>query len=250
VIVELPNSADRAAYETILVILKQGQPPVQPVEVINKVKVVTDVRITFEEEEDDDECSNEPGSAGLAFPHEKKTECQLEKFQDCAKDRLKGIKWGDDCKDNNHAFDDDCDGFANKEECDEYWNTPKPVLPICGTPEAIGAELCTDDGDEITCDGPEIPVGNECVLPEDDVVCPAHSGGCESAEDPIITGDPIKDAGDPETGEIIGENLIEDKPVEEIPDVPEEVEEVETEEIEEETTEEESNSEGTDSGVN
>jgi hypothetical protein len=55
---------ERAAYETILVILKQGQPPIQPIEVINKVKVVTDARVTFEDD-DDGECSNKEGSAGL-----------------------------------------------------------------------------------------------------------------------------------------------------------------------------------------
>jgi hypothetical protein len=54
VIVNLPNSDDRAAYETILVILKSGQSPVSPLQVIQKTKVVTDVRITFEGDDDDD----------------------------------------------------------------------------------------------------------------------------------------------------------------------------------------------------
>jgi hypothetical protein len=156
---------ERAAYETILVILKQGQPPIQPIEVINKVKVVTDVRVTFEDD-DDGECSNKEGSAGLAFPYGKRTECELEKKQDCEKDKLAGKIWGDDCKDNNHAFDDDCEGFANQKECDEASKNPK--IPVCDDNTPAG-QLCRDEIDDCFDE-------SGCTVEEID--CPAHEEGC------------------------------------------------------------------------
>jgi hypothetical protein len=43
VIANIPNTDDRAAYETILVILSPGQQPLDPTQIIQKVKIVTDV---------------------------------------------------------------------------------------------------------------------------------------------------------------------------------------------------------------
>ena len=144
VIVDMPDSDNREAYETILLILKKGQHPVQPVDVINTVKVITDVKVTFEENDDDDKCSNKPGSAGMGFPYEKKTECEKQEWDQCIKDRENGIKWDDRCKDLNEGFFDDCEGYANKEECDEAWYTPpvddsrRIVQPGCIEPNEQG----------------------------------------------------------------------------------------------------------------
>jgi hypothetical protein len=45
----------RGIYETIIAILDKDQQPVQPTEIINKVKQITDVRIVFEEIEEEDD---------------------------------------------------------------------------------------------------------------------------------------------------------------------------------------------------
>jgi hypothetical protein len=255
VIANMPSSGDRAAYETILVILSPGQPPQDPTQIIQKVKIVTDVRVTFEEDDDDDQCSDEEGSAGLQFPYDKKSECQLEEWNDCKNDALRGIKWDDRCKDINHGFTDDCEGFANGKECDEYWKDSdafclknpyhtkcggpmpdkgpvQPELPICGTPEAAGAELCRDVIDDCTDE-------SGCILPDEEepVVCQQYVGN------ECITG-PVE--GEPTDNEDILSNdvepTIEDNGDNQREPIEEETEEVE--DVEEESTE------GTDSGVN
>jgi len=73
----------RAAYETILVVLERGQEPIQPAQIIQQVSTKTDVKVIFRDDDNDGRdrdngCSNKPGSAGLAFPFNKKSECQLE----------------------------------------------------------------------------------------------------------------------------------------------------------------------------
>jgi hypothetical protein len=108
---------ERAAYETILVILKQGQPPIQPIEVINKIKVVTDVRVTFEDD-DDGKCSNKPGSGGLPFPNDKRTECEKREYDDCKK---KGFGSSDFCDNLHEQFHDElCSGFNSRKT---YYHT-------------------------------------------------------------------------------------------------------------------------------
>ena len=96
------------------------------------------------DEEDDynDKCSNKIGSAGMGFPYEKKTECEKQEWDECRDDRDNGIKWDDRCKEPNEGFFDDCEGYANMEECDEAWYTP----PICDLDTPPG-ELCRDEGD-------------------------------------------------------------------------------------------------------
>jgi hypothetical protein len=199
IIVNQPNSNTRAAYETILVILQPGQAPQNPSQIIQKVKVVTDVSITFEDDDGDDGCSNKPGSAGLKFPQDKRTECEKEEYDECQENRkANGREWGGGRCDNMYElfWDDDCFGFENSRDCDNWFNdrekfcednpnhkkciVPDPgcdegyvfhngeCKPICGEVDLPEGELCLDDGDEITCDGPAVPRGNECVLPEDD----------------------------------------------------------------------------------
>ena len=133
---------------------------------------------------DDDGCSNEIGSAGLRFPFNKKSECQLEEWNDCKNDRLRGIKWDDRCKDINHGFEDDCDfpEVTNGKECEEYWdNLGKP--PICDDdiPEKEG-ETCRDEGDPDDCEPGLVDRGFGCEAKE---TCLAVEGaaGCGGEED-------------------------------------------------------------------
>jgi hypothetical protein len=237
VIVNLPSSDNRAAYETILVILQPGQPPQEPTQIIQKVEVVTDVLVTFDDYDDDDGCSDKPGSAGMSYPMDKRTECEKKDYDNCEK---KGFKTSGKFCDNIYELfnDDDCFGYANQKECDEG-TLPKDCepgfvkhdgkcKPICGEGGYKTGELCLDDGDEITCDGPAVPKGDKCVMPDQPV-----------EGEPIIFPDtgveyPI------ESNPVEQEPVVNEKPVEE-----EEVEESETEEVEEE----ESN-EGSDGGVN
>lgn len=164
VIANLPNSDDRAAYETILVILSLGQSQQDPTQVIQRFKLVTDIWITFEEVENDNECSNNLGSAGLTFPYDKKSECEFEDWNKCKNDAMRGIKWDDFCKDLNHGFSDDCEGFANKEECDEYWSQNPEPLPC--DENTSPDTLCRDEGDYDTCDEGYVDRGYGCE-PED-----------------------------------------------------------------------------------
>jgi hypothetical protein len=275
VIVNLLNSDGRAAYETILVILQPGQAPVQPVEVINKVKIITEV--TFEEVEDDDECSNKPGSAGLKYPQDKRTECEKRDYDDCEK---KGMKTSGGFCDNIYElfWDDDCFGFNNAKECstwhddgrekfcEEFPNDKRcdkgPELPICDENTPAG-QLCRDEGDFDSCDRGYVDSGRGC----EPIDCEANPQHADCIDDtcqggpPGIDGcppekesEPIKDDFD-DNGQYIPENDDNDIEVDTIEvdetDVVEDKEEDETEELEEEeTTEEESESDGTDSGVN
>jgi hypothetical protein len=54
-----------------------------------------------DEDDDNDKCSNEIGSAGMRFPYEKKTECEKQEWDECRDDRDNGIKWDDRCKELN-----------------------------------------------------------------------------------------------------------------------------------------------------
>jgi hypothetical protein len=94
--------------------------------------------------EEEDKCSTKIGSAGMEFPYEKKTECEKQEWDQCIEDRENGIKWDDRCKDLNEGFFDDCEGYTNKEECDEAWYTPPVddsrslVQPGCIEPNEQG----------------------------------------------------------------------------------------------------------------
>jgi hypothetical protein len=219
VIVDLPDSDKRAAYETVLIILEQGQQPVSTQEIVTKVKVITKIDIDFDDDDGKDrdgrhhgkKCSDKEGSAGLAFPYGKRTECELEKKQDCEKDRLAGQKWGDDCKDNNHAFDDDCEGFANQRECDDHWNTP-PVTPPCE--EVEPGTLCEDEGEASTpvCDETEILVDNRCEEIEIPVspIIPDESEGVVPEEPDVEIEEPVEEEQNIEVEEETDEEPVEE----------------------------------------
>jgi len=242
VIVNPSDSSERAAYETILVILKPGEPAqnVQNIiQTIQKVKVVTQIDIDFDD--DSDECSSKIGSAGLSFPFNKKSECQYEEWNDCKDDALKGIRWDDRCKDINHGFEDDCEGFANKKECDEAWTTPTHK---CGGNETPiikdGEELCHDEI-EAAEDAKKKDEGCIDIFPS--ICFPDHpSNDLVKEPNPTPPTPPLDTWGD--------KGLNDEEPVEETNEEVEEEEVEEEEPVEEETTEEESDGEGTDSGVN
>jgi hypothetical protein len=234
VIANLPSSDDRAAYETILVILSPGQAPVQPIEVINKVKIITEV--TFEEVEDDNECSNEPGSAGLPFPQDKRTECELEEWNDCKDKREElrkvGKHWDSRCDNLNERFiDNDCFGFNSQKECNDYFNDQykfcqeNPNHRECD-PEPCDentrpGELCRDEGDFDSCDRGYVDSGRGCE-PIDCEANPDHADCSSIKPNPeIFPDDSVEFPGEDETIS------------------PDEPEQEDTEEIEEDDSEEE-----------
>jgi hypothetical protein len=211
------------------------------------------------------ECSNEPGSAGLKFPQDERTECELEEWNKC-KDIRKNVgqtNWGAKCDNIDELFmDDDCFGFNNATECDEWFNNgkekfcekypnhkkcantePEPdcgegyVLhngeckPICGEGQYGPGESCIDDGDEITCDGPAVPVGNECVLPPEN---PPLDDPCGIGQPRIPEDKDCDGQIDPEFGEP-------DKP---IPDEEETEDESDSEESDNESEESDDGSNG------
>jgi hypothetical protein len=243
VIANLPNSDDRAAYETILVVLQRGQSPLQPVEVINQVKVITEV--TFEGVEDDDECSNEPGSAGMKFPMDKRTECEKRDYDECEK---KGFGSSNFCENMDELFEDnDCFGFSNSKECDTWYNDGREKFCEKYPNHKSCENSYIDEGDYLTCDHGFVDKGKGC----EPVDCETNPGNpdcnwqdipADVTEVPILPDDEQnveKDGGESETIDP-EENPIEEEEIEE------EVEE-EEESSEEESSEE---SDGTDSGVN
>jgi uncharacterized membrane protein YgcG len=157
VIVDL-GSNKRGAYETILVILAQGQQPVNPTQIINQVKQITDVQIIFEDDNNDNDRDPCKKYVKICRPILDNGQCE----QGYAK--LFGA-----CFDTDAILDHD-----TEEECqadplcreyrDRYPSDPLP-LPYCGETPVKEGELCRDPGDDITCDGPEIPIGNSCQLP-------------------------------------------------------------------------------------
>lgn len=77
VIAENPDPGGRNAYETILVILGPNQKPLSPAQYLTYVTIETDFEWVF------DKCSNEAGSAGMGFPYENVSECEVEGEYDC-----------------------------------------------------------------------------------------------------------------------------------------------------------------------
>jgi hypothetical protein len=217
VIVNQPNSNNRAAYETILVILQPGQAPQNPTQIIQKVKVVTDVSITFEDDDgkdrdrDRDPCKRWKSYGDVCQPirngqceqgyvklfgacfdtdaildHETEEECQADPL--CREYRER------------YPSDPDCgEGFVfERNRC----------IPICGEGQYEPGELCRDDGDEdeVRCpDGSIIipSIGEECPPEEDDrdlsnPVCPPRCGNNEDL--PPVEEEPIEEEGDSDEG--------------------------------------------------
>jgi hypothetical protein len=137
VIVDTPDASSLVAYETVLVILRPDQQPLpltQYITMVQTVKVKTDVKVIFKENDGDRKrCSDTPGSAGLGFPYQNRTQCELEEWNNCKK--IDDDRRSQRCHDLRETFSDDCEGYANLEECNEARNEPlgdagNPVLPI------------------------------------------------------------------------------------------------------------------------
>jgi hypothetical protein len=214
VIVNQPNSNNRAAYETILVILQPGQAPQNPTQIIQKVKVVTDVRITFEDDDDDgrdrdrDPCKRwvRLGYGNICEPIPRGGQCEqgdVKLFGACFD--------GDAVLD--HETEEECQADPLcREYRERYPSDPDPELPICGEGGYEPGELCRDDGDEdeIRCaDGSIIipSTGEECP-PEEPIYplpCPPE---CPNDEDlpKVDNGEISPDEPDNPTPELDDEN--------------------------------------------
>jgi hypothetical protein len=155
VIVDL-GSNKKGAFETILVILAQGQQPVNPAQIINKVKQITDVQIIFEDDDDNDK-DRDPCKkyVKICRPILDNGQCE----QGYA--NLFGA-----CFDTDAILDHDTEEECQADPlCREYRDRyPSKLLPPCGEGRTEDG-YCTDIGDDITFDGPVIPIGNSCQLP-------------------------------------------------------------------------------------
>jgi hypothetical protein len=149
VIVDSPTSNSATAYETILAILGPNQKPLPPAQYITYVTVETDFEWVFKE----DKCSNQAGSAGMGFPYQNVSECEVEGEEDCRKNKIDS----DYCEGLKERFRDDCDGFANAKECEDYWNRP----PLCDENTPPG-QTCYDEGDPDTCEPGFVDRGFGC----------------------------------------------------------------------------------------
>jgi hypothetical protein len=153
VIVNNLQDNSKGVYETVLVILAPNQQPIQPATAINQiiVKVRTDTRIIFRDNGNGNgnntkptptpKCSNEAGSANLGFPYQDRTQCEVEEWNNCKK--IDDDKRSQRCHDLREIFSDDCEGFRNLEECNEWYSTPLPLPPVI-TPDENNTELDTD----------------------------------------------------------------------------------------------------------
>ena len=200
VIVDL-GSAKKGAYETILVILAKDQQPINPTQIINQVKQITDFQIIFEDDDDNDK-DRDPCKkyVKICRPILDNGQCE----QGYAK--LFGA-----CFDTDpilyHDTEEECQADPL---CREYRDRyPSKPLPPCGEGRTEEG-YCTDIGDDITCDGPEIPIGNECVLPtpkpdpqvfpDDTVEYPVDDGG-ESEDTNNDNGNDNSDNGNVDNGD-------------------------------------------------
>jgi hypothetical protein len=199
---------DDRAYEAIIVIGQQTKEVVDKEITRVNNKYVTDISfktvLEFPDHDKGDKCSNKPGSAGMGYPMQKRTECELEEWDDCKKNRLSISGWGGNRCDNMHELfhDDDCLGFSSKEECDEAYNPKEPLQPepivgtcndgatpingICPRPDPNG-DYC----EALGCPGspPNEPIGDELIPievlepePTDPCVIDPDSHGCPGNE--------------------------------------------------------------------
>ena len=127
---------DRLAYEAIVVVGEEDEETVnkQITKVNNQVYIYITIIDIFEFPVEG--CSAEEGSAGLDYPFDKKSECEVAEHQQCELDELQGRPETDRCDELEEGFYDDCQGFSNPEECNAYFANP-PILtpPITPTPE-------------------------------------------------------------------------------------------------------------------
>jgi hypothetical protein len=127
---------DRLAYEAIVVVGDEDEETVnkQITKVNDQVYIYITIIDIFEFPVVG--CSDEEGSAGLDYPFDRKSGCEVAEYQQCELDELQGKPETDRCDELDEAFSDDCQGFSNPEECNAYFESP-PILtpPITPTPE-------------------------------------------------------------------------------------------------------------------
>jgi hypothetical protein len=209
----LQQGSKQLAYETILVVIDKPAAPEQYNSIINnfkhysvvnnfinKIKIENDIQTkipVFESEKQQTGgsgggdggggCSNEEGSAVMGYPYQKITQCQVEEFEECERTGEDSAR----CETAEERFSDDCEGFANQEECDEAWSDPDP------DPE--GVDLPTCDGSFQNC---EQESGTNCEAGTNDDSCTLEGehcgiegdGECHNYFDGVCT-----DCGDQET---------------------------------------------------
>jgi hypothetical protein len=166
---------DDRAYEAIIVIGQQTKEVVDKEITRVNNKYVTDISfktvIKFPDNNYDDKCSSKQGSAALSYPYQHISQCQKEEFDQCEEDEAKGLKETDACDAADERFFDDCEGFANQKECDEYWNIP-PIDDPCGgqwhIPEDRDCDGEIDPGFGPNGPGPkpEPPTDDPCAVGE------------------------------------------------------------------------------------
>ena len=146
----------------------------------------------------------------MGFPREERTECELEKWNDCKdlRGRVGQTNWGEECDEIDEIFmDDDCLGFNSQRECDRGYNDPPDCDVANPPPECVPTECpdgrimppgepCPDDA--LPCDDPDAPEGysvpTEC--PDGSIIPPGEQCPDENppGEDPPGE-DPPEDGG-------------------------------------------------------
>jgi hypothetical protein len=174
------------AYETILVILDPNETSTTTTAVnlqiinniITKVKNSVRTEVVFRDGDGDDGsggsgddvggrssdngngCSNKPGSAGMGFPYQKVTQCQKLEFDECERTGENS----DRCETAEERFSDDCEGFANQQECDEHFSVPlNPIIADCS--DVSAGTPCSKEEGTIVEDLPlcsDAAPGSEC----------------------------------------------------------------------------------------
>ena len=189
---------DDRAYEAVVVIGDQSQQVINKeiTRINNKVETDVKTKIMFKlpEDKDNDKCSNEDGSAGLKFPQNHLTECEIEEWDDCKK--LPGGARSTERCDIVYEIihDHDCFGYSSLEECNAAYD-PEPEPP---------KETGCNDGRE--------PVDGICPYKPGHVYCQALGcpGSPPASDNPVFpVADPMPIEPEPEPIECDeGEELV------------------------------------------
>jgi hypothetical protein len=114
----ITENGDRKLFEGIVAVGPQNEQQVKQQIQKTIVETIIDIEIVFEEPE----CSDNEGSAGLNYPYDGKSECEVEEYQQCLLDNKNGLPDTEECDTIKEGFSDDCEGFANSDECDAYFD--------------------------------------------------------------------------------------------------------------------------------
>lgn len=115
-------------------------------------------------EEPEPSCDSTPGSAGLEFPYQRASECQVEERDECEAAQARGEEETQECATAEERFSDDCEGFANSEECNAYLEDfetfceENPTHQRCAEPTAE-----PEEPEPIECEEGFILELGECV---------------------------------------------------------------------------------------